>query len=439
MQTDDELDLLVVDFVAETRENLDRLERDLVALEDAPADDQLAASAFRALHTVKGTSGYFDFGRVTTLAHRAENVLAALRDGGIRPSTASTTALLHAVDALRALVDGIDETGSEPEQSTDAVQAELDDCLEATPAAPRQRFGETLVAAGAVTPGDITWAVSRQSEGDRRPIGEILLAAGLVDENQIESVLTLQGRTAPGAAVRVDVRVLEDLVRLTGELSVAAADLPDDPRSARVVEALAALRGSVMRTRVEPVSRAWLTLPRQVRDASEATGKKVLLLTEGADTLLDRALLPAVTAAVTHLVRNAIDHGVEPPVVRRRLGKPAAATLTVRARTEASWVVVEVCDDGQGVDVDKVARTARERGLLDDDVAAVTTAQAVRLILRPGFSTAAGVTQLSGRGVGLDAVRHDVEQVGGTLEMRSVPGQGCAVRLRLPHVEAGAS
>jgi two-component system chemotaxis sensor kinase CheA len=305
--------------------------------------------------------------------------------------------------------------------------------------APRQRFGETLVAAGAVTPGDVAWAVAQQAGGDPRPIGAILLEAGLVDETQIESVLTLQGRGAPDTSVRVDVAVLDGLVQLVGELARTRDEVvPLLPlgAAARLDGVAQALRTAVLRTRVEPVERAWSSLPRLVRDLAEASGKQVRLLTEGRDTPVDRTLLAAVKDPMTHLVRNAVDHGIECPQERRAAGKPPEATVTVRAYANHDEALVEVSDDGRGIDLDRVRQTAVDRGVVHpDQLAAMTEDEVVALVLRAGFSTAAEVTSVSGRGVGLDVVRNDVEQVGGRVEILNDRGFGCTLRLRLPHAD----
>ena len=295
------------------------------------------------------------------------------------------------------------------------------------------------MAAGAVTPGDIAWAVAQQAGGDSRPIGAILLEAGLVDETQIESVLTLQGRSGHEASVRVDVEALDRLVQLVGALArtrdEAVPLLPGDTAD-RLDEVTRSLREAVLRTRVEPVERAWSSLPRLVRDLSEASGKQVRLLTEGRGTSIDRTLLAAVKDPMTHLVRNAVDHGVETPRERRAAGKPAEATLTVRARAEEHEVVVEVADDGRGIDVDRVGRAALDQGLVTpEELAALADEEVVALVLRSGLSTAREVTSVSGRGYGLDVVHSDVERAGGRVEVLSTPGLGCLVRLRLPHAD----
>ena len=273
----------------------------------------------------------------------------------------------------------------------------------------------------------------------RGPIGAILLEAGLVDETQIESVLTLQGRGGQEASVRVDVDALDRLVQLVGALARTrdeAVPLLPGETADRLDEVTRSLREAVLRTRVEPVERAWSSLPRLVRDLSEASGKRVRLLTEGRGTSIDRTLLAAVKDPMTHLVRNAVDHGIETPRERRAAGKPAEATLTVRARAEAHEVVVEVADDGRGIDVDRVGRTAVDQGLVTpEELSGMGDDEVVALVLRSGLSTAREVTSVSGRGYGLDVVHTDVERVGGRVELVSTPGLGCLVRLRLPHAD----
>jgi two-component system chemotaxis sensor kinase CheA len=414
-----------------------------VGLERDPDSRALLDSAFRALHTTKGTGAYFGFHGLESVAHLGESVLAALRDGQAAFVPATATALLRLADMARTSLLGIERDGVEPDLDTAGLEADLRECLTVGPphAAPRQRFGETLVAAGAVTPGDVAWAVTRQTAGDPRPIGAILLEAGLVDETQIESVLTLQGRGGQDSSVRVELDVLDRLVQLVGELArtrdVLAPGL-EPSQAARLDEVTRSLQNTVLRTRVEPVERAWSSLPRLVRDLSETTGKRVRLVTEGQATPVDRALLTAVKAPLTHLLRNAVDHGVERPQDRRASGKPVEATLTVRARAEQDEVVLEVEDDGGGIDVAAVARTAVAQGVVSAaQVAAMGTEEVLALVLRSGLSTATSVTTVSGRGYGLDVVHTEVARVGGRVEIVNRPGLGCLVRLRLPHAHGG--
>ena len=441
MDSDLGIDELVVEFVVECREDLDGFEQDVVALEKDPGSRALLDAAFRALHTIKGTCSYFGFARLEAVTHLGESVLVGLRDGQVAFAPEVAAALLGVTDVVRSLLVGIESDGTEPDLDTAELEARLRQCLTrpAPTTGPRQRFGETLVAAGAVTPGDIAWAVAQQAGGDSRPIGAILLEAGLVDETQIESVLTLQGRGGQEASVRVDVDALDRLVQLVGALARTrdeAVPLLPGETADRLDEVTRSLREAVLRTRVEPVERAWSSLPRLVRDLSEASGKRVRLLTEGRGTSIDRTLLAAVKDPMTHLVRNAVDHGIETPRERRAAGKPAEATLTVRARAEAHEVVVEVADDGRGIDVDRVGRTAVDQGLVTpEELSGMGDDEVVALVLRSGLSTAREVTSVSGRGYGLDVVHTDVERVGGRVELVSTPGLGCLVRLRLPHAD----
>ena len=229
------------------------------------------------------------------------------------------------------------------------------------------------------------------------------------------------------------------LVQLVGALARTrdeAVPLLPGETADRLDEVTRSLREAVLRTRVEAVERAWSSLPRLVRDLSEASGKRVRLLTEGRGTSIDRTLLAAVKDPMTHLVRNAVDHGIETPRERRAAGKPAEATLTVRARAEADEEVVEVADDGIGIDVDRVGRTAVDQGLVTpEELSGMGDDEVVALVLRSGLSTAREVTSVSGRGYGLDVVHTDVERVGGRVELVSTPGLGCLVRLRLPHAD----
>lgn len=441
MTSDIGLDELVVEFVAEAREDLEAFEQDVLGLEKDPESRALLDSAFRTLHTIKGTGSYFGFHRLEAVAHRGESVLASVRDGEAAFGSRTATAMLRLADVIRTALDAIERDGLEPEFDTAALEAELDGCLAAATAdeAPRQRFGETLVAAGVLTPGDIAWAVSQQAAGDSRPIGKILLEAGLVDAGQIESVLTLQGRGGQDSTVRVEVELLDQLVQLVGALARTRDEtvgLVPGEVGRRLDEVTRSLQMSVLRTRIESAERVWASLPRVVRDVAESSGKPVRLLTEGGGTVVDRTLLAAIKDPIVHLVRNAIDHGIETPPQRRAAGKPAEATVAVRAVVEGQELLVEVEDDGRGIDPARVVRVALDRGLVSlAEVAAMSEQERVELVMSTGLSTAERITHVSGRGTGMDVVRADVERAGGRVEIVNDPGRGCLVRLRLPHVE----
>ena len=395
------MDEIVKEFLAESRENLDRLDHDLVLLEQRPHATELLGSVFRTVHTLKGTSGMLGFDRLGALAHAGEGLLAAVRDGHVPLGPASVDALLRMGDATRELLSAIESEGGECGVEVEAVVAQLG------------------------------------SLHDDRP-GE--LAAPVLAPRSPDPASPLPGEPS----VRLDVHELEGLEQLVAELlgtrdGVARLALcrPADRELADLARRLDTVAGAlherVRGTRRQPVGHLWSRLPRIVRDLGTQAGKQVRVATQGHDTELDRALLDAVRAPLTHLVRNAVDHGLELPEVRLAAGKPAVGTVTLRALRGTGHVLLEVSDDGAGIDAERVAATARRTGVRSAaQLSAMSHAEVVELVLLPGISTATSVTTLSGRGVGMDVVRTDVERLGGTVEIDSVRDRGTTCRLRIP-------
>jgi two-component system chemotaxis sensor kinase CheA len=317
---------------------------------------------------------------------------------------------------------------------------------EALPAATM--IGQVLVAASSVSPEDVHDAVLRQLAGDTRPLGEILATTGAVSKRAVAAALQVQQRTKArravnDASVRVDVQLLDDLMRLVGELVLARNQLLQeitpaqqpavDRATQRLSHITSELQESVMKTRMQTVDALWAKLPRVVRDLALQCGKQVRLELEGGDTEVDRTLLDAVKDPLTHLVRNAVDHGIEGPVLRRASGKSDTGTLRLRAYHAGGQVVIDIIDDGKGIDPLTIARTALEKGLVTaEQLSRATPEEMTDLIFLPGFSTADAVTNVSGRGVGMDVVRTNIEECGGRVQVNSLVGQGTTIRVTLP-------
>jgi two-component system chemotaxis sensor kinase CheA len=397
-------DAILTEFLVDSHEGLDQLDRDFVALEQDPASRDALASAFRALHTIKGTCSFFGFRRLERVAHAGESVLASLRAGKLALTPGITGALLAVVDTVRRILAGIESDRREPEGDDTALLERVAAWL---PAAARTR-----------TPAP-------------PPAGAPAPAAG-----QPASALQQQH-------VRVDVRRLDQIMDLVGELVLARNQLlqsvPAGSGSAagrasqRLDQVTTRLQDEVMRARMQPVSALWARLPRLARDVASACGKSVRLEMEGNSTELDRTLVEALKDPLTHLVRNAIDHGIEPPAARARVGKPAEGVLALRARQEDGSVHLLISDDGAGMSLERIREQAIARGLVDRGAGeALTDHDWLQFVFLPGFSTAAKVTSISGRGVGLDAARAAIESVGGTIEVSTTAGSGTTFHLRLP-------
>jgi two-component system, chemotaxis family, sensor kinase CheA len=413
------LDDLLKDFLAESTENLAQLDQDVVELERDPSNASLLNSIFRAIHTIKGTCGFLALPRLETVSHTAESVLERLRKGDLKAEPDVISDILRAVDVIKTILSELAANQAEPAGDDSLLIALLEQWL--GPDAPRRAIaiGPEAIASAALEFGMSPDASSAMpgSSGD-------------------------QASAAP-SSIRVNVKLLDALMNLAGELVLSRNQLlemssrNEDSPFATPVQQLsritAELQGAVMKTRMQPVGSAWSKLPRIVRDIARETGKKIELDMKGAATELDRQLVQALQDPLTHMVRNSADHGIESPDVRRASGKAAVGRITLNAYHEAGHVIVEVTDDGKGIDAGQVRRTAIERGLVSKEaVHAMSDCQVLRLVFEPGFSTAASVTHISGRGVGMDVVRSNIERVGGAVDLQSVGGQGCTIRVRLP-------
>jgi len=401
----------VQEFLVESTENLDQLDRDLIALEQAPGDEERLASIFRTVHTIKGNSGFFGFSKLGALTHSGEHLLGRLRDGKLRLDDRVTGSLYSMVDAVRAILRTIETTGSEGDHDFRDLAQRL-----------------TAVATGEqVEPPRAPAAVPLPAE---TPAAEPAAAAPPPAE-----------RSAAESSIRVDVGLVGSILDLVGELVLARNELrsidTDDPAvlaaAHRINAVTNALQETAVKTRLQPIEHVFNKFPRTVRDLAVACGKEVQLSIDGGDTELDRTLIESIRDPLTHLVRNAVDHGIEAPDARTARGKPPAGSLSLRAFNESGQVTIEVEDDGGGIAVAAVREKAIAKGLVTAEQAATLPDDRIlQFIFEPGFSTAAKVTSVSGRGVGMDVVRTNIEAIGGTVDIHSRPGVGTTVRVRVP-------
>jgi two-component system chemotaxis sensor kinase CheA len=409
---------IVLAFLEESHENLDQLDRDLVALEVNPTDQALLAQVFRTIHTIKGTCGFLGFHRLETLSHAGENLLGAVRDGQLRLDAAVTTSLLALVDAIRRILHLIETTGTEGEDDHAGVVADLD---------------AHLASDSAATPAAIDDEVEEVED----------------EEVEVDTTETPRPKVTSDAAavsetsVRVDVAILDKLMNLVGELVLTrsqfgeSATTDDDGplslpyRQLRLVTS--ELQEGVMRARLQPVGTVTGKFRRIVRDLAATMGKQIKIKIEGEEIGVDKAVNEALRDPLLHLVRNAVDHGIERPDERRAAGKPAQGTLTLRAFHEGGRVHLELADDGRGIDSARLVDNAVARGMLTaDEGATLSPDAAMELMFLPGLSTKEQVTNISGRGVGLDVVRTALQQVGGSIEVATQLGQGSVFRLNVP-------
>jgi two-component system chemotaxis sensor kinase CheA len=435
-------DDILREFLAESRENLERAERELVTLERDPSGAGAALPPlFRTLHTIKGTAGFFGFARLAELTHLAEDLLSKLRDGVAPFDADASAALLDVVDAVRRMFDSIEREHDEGEGDDRALRAQL-----LSLQAPRPgRLGDLLVQRGVARREDVHAALEAQRRGDSRKLGQILVDEGVSDAASIGAVLHAQARAqrAADASIRVDVAVFEALAGLGDTLADTGAQLAriaeslgrrDLSRACRRLDAVTqAMHAQLVHARMQPLDGLFGQLPRLVRDLARSCGKKVRLELSGGETNVDRDLAAAIKDPLTHLLRNAVDHGIELAATRAAAGKPLEGTLRVEAFFRNRCLHVEVADDGAGIDPRRVRAAAVERGIIAAGAAArMSGRQLIDLIFVPGFSTAGAVTHVSGRGVGMDVVKSSVQRMGGTIDVSSRLGRGTRLSIRIP-------
>ncbi|MHB1599395.1 MAG: chemotaxis protein CheA [Acidimicrobiales bacterium] len=448
---DDAMNEIVQEFLVETSENLDQLDQDLVALESDPHSRELLGSVFRTIHTVKGTTGFLGFTRLESLSHAAESLLSELRDGRLELTSERTDALLEVVDEIRALLAAIEQTGAEGDRDLAGLVATLERLQQPSEDAEPVTVEPVAVEPVAVEPVAVE-PVTREVPARVGPPARAVAPAAPVPvaaapaaplPDAPETAHTDGHRSAGERSVRVDVDLLDSMMAQVGELVLARnqvsahVDALDNQALHQTVQRLSMivseLQEGVMKTRMQPVEQLWSKLPRVIRDLAAQFGKSVALDMDGGETELDRSLLEAVKDPLTHLVRNTIDHAIELPAERIAAGKPETGTLALRAYHEGGQVVLEVTDDGAGIDPGRIGAKALERDLVSQgQLDAMSEREIVDLIFRPGFSTASVVTNVSGRGVGMDVVRTNVERIGGTVDLTSTPGIGTTFRIKIP-------
>jgi len=444
----DTMDELTREFLIESQEGLDRMERCLTELEERPQDAGLIGEIFRSVHSIKGTTGFLGFKRLEKLAHAGENLLGLLRENKLTADRPIITGLLHLLDGLRAILKTIEAEDAEGEGGDSELIGQLEELQMPAQAQAKQPVHAKAGARSAAAP-PVPAAINAPAAPSTAPEpahpAEPQPAALPPSKSPAEAEAEVTRARVQGSAaessLRVDVTLLNKMMNLVGELVLTRNQVlqatSSDPNmtllSRRLDMVTADLRENVMKARMQPVSNIFSKMPRIVRDLSQALGRRVRLQVEGQETELDKSLLEAIKDPLTHAVRNSLDHGIEPPEVREAAGKDPEGTLKLKAVQEGSHVLIEVSDDGAGINVDKVRQKAIERGLITVERAAhMVERELLQLIFLPGFSTAAEVTNVSGRGVGMDVVRTNVEKIGGKVEIDSRAGKGTTLRLRIP-------
>jgi two-component system, chemotaxis family, sensor kinase CheA len=479
------MDDLLEEFLTETAESLETVDSELVKFEQNPNDEETLNNIFRLVHTIKGTCGFLGLPRLEALAHAGETLLGKYRDKALVPNSDTVSLILESIDQLKVILGHLETAQSEPEGDDADMIAQLVAASEGKMEAPAETPVEAAAppAKEAVAADDAPVAdqSAEEASGDEaydtdldRPLrpGEVSLAdlerafmeadgpdleqlAAEAEEARLAEEKKKKEEAEKAAAkpsvevslvsqsIRVNVDVLEDLMTMVSELVLTRNQLLQMVRHMgdteikvplqRLSSVTAELQDGVMKTRMQPISSAWKKLPRIVRDSAKAVGKKIELHMEGESTELDRQVLELIRDPLTHMVRNSCDHGLEPTDVRIAAEKPEAGQIHLRAFHEGGHIVIEIADDGAGLPTSKIRRKAIDNGAITEDEAKeMTENQIHRLIFAAGLSTAKEVTSISGRGVGMDVVRNNIEKIGGTIDLVSIGGEGTTFTIKIP-------
>jgi len=441
------MDDLLREFVTETNESLDVVDVELVRFEQDPNNAQILDNIFRLVHTIKGTCGFLGLPRLEALAHAAETLMGKFRDGAPASSEA-VTLILATIDRIKGILESLEREQREPEGADADLISSLERMVERVGSAgtqeePAHTFG-TLVSQ----------VLERPLRSDEDSLDDLERAFRDTETDPY----VVKSRSAPVVAdavakdddgkgasqsIRVTVDTLEHLMTMVSELVLTRNQLLEIVRKheesefktplQRLSNVTAELQEGVMKTRMQPIGNAWQKLPRIVRDLSNELGKKIELEMHGAETELDRQVLDLIKDPLTHMVRNSADHGLETSEQRRAIGKPEHGLIRLSAYHEGGYIIIRIADDGRGLNTERIKSKAIAQGLVSEtDVEKLTEAQIHKFIFAPGFSTAAKVTNVSGRGVGMDVVRNNIDQIGGTIDVKSVAGAGVSFTIKIP-------
>jgi two-component system chemotaxis sensor kinase CheA len=467
------MDDLLGEFLTETGESLSTLDVELVKLEQNP-EPKILSNIFRLVHTIKGTCGFLGLPRLEAVAHAGENVLGKFRDGELQVTPAAVTLILASIDRIKMILNHIEKTEAEPEGDDKELIARLNRASEGRfdtdpPGTEPEPAAEAkpevdLEALFASTPGpkidaEPVHEPEQAAEPEHDPDHDAEPEHHAAPVAQTQALATTPAAHAPAAAaapaqgggegggvaqtIRVNVELLENLMTLVSELVLTRNQLlqmvrgKDDSEFATPLQRLSHitsdLQEGVMKTRMQPIGNAWAKLPRIVRDLSIEMNKKIDLQMIGAETELDRQVLELIKDPLTHMVRNSADHGLEATDERRRIGKPEVGKIVLNAYHEGGHIIIEINDDGKGLNIDRIRQKVLSSGLATEgEIEQMSDQQVAQFIFRAGFSTAEKVTSVSGRGVGMDVVRNNIEKIGGTIELKTQQGKGTSFIIKIP-------
>lgn len=435
------MDDLIPEFLTETNESLAELDISLVQLEQNPGDKDLLSQIFRVMHTIKGTSGFLNLPRLGSVAHKAEDLLGLFRDDKLQPTPGNISLIFEALDCIKVVLATLESTGKEPEGDDSdlinrlaaACHGEQTALVADTPTdsfTPKPEIPEVMAMADPIS-----------SATPEAPPPPAVAAAAPI--NGANNAATAGESNTAAQSLRVSVDVLEGLMTLVSELVLTRNQIlqisrlqKDNELSGslqRLNHIVSDLQEGVMKTRMQPVGNAWSKLPRIIRDISNDLGKKIELEMLGQETELDRQVLEMIKDPLTHMVRNSADHGIEKPADRLAAGKPETGYIRLNSYHEGGHILIEISDDGQGLPLEKIKKKILQNNLATEaELAAMSPQKIQQYIFAAGFSTAEKITSVSGRGVGMDVVRTNIEKIGGSIEMSSVEGQGTTFTIKIP-------
>ena len=441
------MDDLLREFVTETNESLDVVDLELVRFEQEPNNAKILDNVFRLVHTIKGTCGFLGLPRLETLAHAAEALMGKFRDGA--PATGeAVTLVLATIDRVKEILEALATEQREPEGADDDLITALEGMAASVVSDAPALVPEPVAETAAPTPQDVpaqhTPAQDAPADVAVAKPENAAPAAKVVEAPGTDAAETQDGNGKNGhQSIRVSVDMLEHLMTMVSELVLTRNQLLEIVRRhedsefkaplQRLSNVTGELQEGVMKTRMQPIGNAWQKLPRIVRDLSNELGKKINLEMQGAETELDRQVLDLIKDPLTHMVRNSADHGLETPAERRAAGKPEQGLVRLSAYHEGGHIIIQISDDGRGLDSARIKAKAIARGMVSQaDAEKLSEAQIHKFIFVPGFSTAAQVTSISGRGVGMDVVRANIDQIGGAIDVKSVAGVGLSFTIKIP-------
>ena len=451
------MDDLISEFITETSESIALLDSELVKLEQNPNDSAILGNIFRLVHTIKGTCGFLGLPRLEAIAHASENVLGKIRDKTMEVSPDAISLVLESLDCIKMLMDFLGQHGTEPEGDDKELAARLNAFADsggkatgltakaASVVTAQPALAEIKQEAAPESKAETTMPVpvmpvDKDASGLSQKAKDTAIMQGLATEAKQPAAVTSDPSTQ---SIRVSIDVLENLMQMVSELVLTRNQLMQIARTRsdnmfmaplqNLSQITSELQEGIMKTRMQPIGNAWAKFPRLIRDLSHELGKKIELRMEGAETELDRQLLELIKDPLTHMVRNSCDHGLEMPVDRVASGKNEMGTVTLRAYHEGGHIIIEIADDGRGLHVDRIKQKAVSNGLATpEQIAQMTDQQIMPFSFRAGFSTAEKVTSVSGRGVGMDVVRTNIEKIGGTIELSSAVGKGSKFNIKIP-------